>query len=211
MFENRFLRFKEYLVIGDLHLGFEHELGEKGYNVPSQTGKMLESIKKMAKKTKSTKLIILGDLKHAVPNMSSQEKREIPFFVRKLDEFFEEVVLIKGNHDGRIEDLVKIDVKKEFVLDNVGFIHGHALPSKEFMEKTKCIVMAHIHPSYKWRDHLGHRHSKSCWIIGRWKEKKVIIVPVFNESFYGSSELIGPFSKELKREEIILTDMTKLL
>ena len=39
----------------------------------------------------------------------------------------------------------------------------------------------------------------------------MIVMPAFNELFSGSEELIGPFSKEMEKEEIILTDMTKIM
>ena len=210
-FNGRLLKYKEYLIVADLHIGFEKELEEKGYSVPSQTKKMLEMLKDHGKNLGGKKIIVLGDLKHDVPRISPQEKREVPFFVRKLQENFDEVIIIKGNHDGGLEKIIPIDVKKEFVLDEIGFLHGHALPSKEFLEKTRLIVMGHIHPSYRWRDHLGITHSKSCWIIGKWEDKKLIVVPVFNELFAGSQELIGPFSKNMKKEEIILIDMTKVM
>jgi putative SbcD/Mre11-related phosphoesterase len=169
------------------------------------------TIRKQAEKSKARKIIILGDLKHQVPQTSPQEMREIPFFVRRLKEMFKSVVLVKGNHDGNIKKLVDIDVKKEFLVDSVGFVHGHIVPSQGFLKKAKIIVMGHMHPVYRWVDHLGQRCSKNCWIIGEWKGKKVIIMPAFNELFSGSDEFIGPFSKEMKRKEIILTDMTKVI
>jgi len=195
--------------MGDLHIGFETELEKKGYFIPSQTKNMLSKIKKLKKKSKE--IILLGDVKHSIPSASIQEAIEIPFFLRKLKEIFNEVIIIKGNHDGNIERMTRIPVAKEFAADNIGFIHGHAKPSKDFMNRIDVLVMSHMHPVFEYNDSFGKRHSKKCWIIGKWRDKKVIIMPAFNEFFSGSNELIGPFAKEFIREEIFLTNLTRIL
>jgi len=170
---------------------------------------MLKRIKKIKKKSK--KIILLGDVKHKIPRISVQEILELPFFLRKLGEIFTEVIIVKGNHDGNIERITKLPVVKEFIIDKIGFIHGHALPSKKFMEKVETIVMSHMHPVFSYRDSFGKRYSKKCWIIGEWKKKKVLIIPAFNELFTGSKEPLGPLSKGFVKKEIFLLDLTRIL
>ncbi|HDD05090.1 MAG TPA: metallophosphoesterase [Candidatus Aenigmarchaeota archaeon] len=209
MLEDSIMRYRGWLVLADLHIGYERELEEKGYNIPSQTKDMLRRIGELKKRER--RLLILGDLKHNIPEFSVQEMKEVPYFVRRLKELFDRVVIIKGNHDGDIEKLVDVEVLKEFRVGKVGFLHGHARPSDELLERVKTLVIGHIHPVYRYEDSLGHPVFKSCWLIGRWRDKKLIVMPTFNPLFTGSQELTGPFAKEMEVEEIILTDLIKIV
>jgi len=209
VFEDSCLKYREYMVVADLHIGYEAELEKKGYSIPSQTKEILEKIKNLKKDSK--KIILLGDVKHEIPKTSKQEIIEIPFFLRKLKSMFEEVVIIKGNHDGNIEKMTDLPVLKEFVLGEVGFVHGNSLPSKDFLEKVKIIVMGHTHPVFKYEDDFGKIHFKKSWVIGKWKNKKVIIMPAFNDLFSGHDKILGPFSKDFEKEQIFLTDLTRIL
>lgn len=208
--------FKEYLVIADIHIGIEREMREEGYNIPNQTQEMIDEIVNLRRKAK--KLLILGDVKHSVPYSSFADLREIPFFVNELANNFEEIIIIKGNHDGEIEKLIEgienVKVVKEIAIGNVGFVHGHAWPSKELMEKCNLLAIGHVHPVFKIKDELGGFYYKRCWIFGelnanekygKVKCKNVIVFPAFNKLLSGVSEIDrGPLVRILKRREIVL-------
>jgi putative SbcD/Mre11-related phosphoesterase len=222
--DERALLFREFLVIGDLHLGYAKTLEERGYSIPNQVNEFVKRIKELKKKTNAKKLIILGDVKHMVPKIAYDEKYDIPNFFYELSKEFEEIIVTKGNHDGRIEAMVhekNVKILKEFLIGHVGFIHGHAWPSEEFMSKCKILVMGHAHPNFKLEDKLGVRHNFPCWIIGKLNKKKMtkfkdttieeaLIVPTFNRLFMGYEHFAGPFSKALKRKDVFLLDLTKI-
>ena len=92
----------EYLVIADLHIGYEGELLKRGYSVPKLIDIFLKDIRRLKDKTNTSRLIILGDVKHKIPRITIEEKYDIPFFFRKLSEMFDEIIITKGNHDGYI-------------------------------------------------------------------------------------------------------------
>jgi hypothetical protein len=222
--DSRAMLVGNYLVVADLHIGYAKTLEERGYNIPNQMKAFLKSIKELKQQSGAENLVILGDVKHNIPRIALQEKYDIPDFFYELAEVFRKVVVIKGNHDGQIELMIhpkNVELKKEFLLDGFGFIHGHSYPSTEFMKKCRVLIMGHIHPVFKVKDALGELHIYPCWIISslkksklkKYKEtsvEKVIVVPVFNPLFTGYERLAGPFANALKREEIFLLDLTKV-
>lgn len=195
------LRYKEYLVITDPHLGIEREYWQKGYEMPSQNKTMLNRIKRIKKESK--KLIILGDLKHNIPTITLRERKEVPDFIDELRSLFKEVIIIKGNHDGNLERLVS-GVRKEYYADNTAFIHGHSVSKKAL--NSKRIIAGHSHPAYAYKNHLGLKQLNKCYVI----TKKIIILPAFTNLSMGSHELAKPLRKHVKNEERILLDHTKV-
>lgn len=215
------------LVVTDLHLGYERTMMKKGVTVPVQTKKMIEILKKIQKKYNSKGLIILGDIKDKHKGIEKSEWREVPIFMRKCLEFFEKIIITKGNHDGAIEKLVdfrNVELVKEFISRDFGYMHGHAWPSKNLLKKCKTIVIGHSHPAFSYQDHLGNYIVKKVWIKGEINAKKleieypkgiteiktenIIVVPTFNPLFSGSKEKIGPIARYIKNEKVILLDGT---
>lgn len=194
------LKYKEYLVITDLHLGIEREYWEKGYEMPSQQEDTLNRIKKI--KGKSTKIIILGDLKHNIPRTTYREERDVPAFIQELKKIFKEVIIIKGNHDPQLEQITPC--VKEYYVDYIAFIHGHTV-SKKALESKK-IIAGHTHPVHTYKNHLGINQSNKCWVI----TDKIIIMPAFTKLSAGSDELARPLRKYIENEERLLLDHTKV-
>lgn len=170
----------DYLVIADVHLGITRELYEAGVRVPSQVRTMAERLRRLKKRTKSKKLVILGDLKHTIPNISYQELREVPDFLSQLD--FESVIITKGNHDGNIERMLpdelqaKVRVRKSFAIGNYVLTHGHRTVATK-----KNIIVGHNHPHVKFIDALGNRYVQPCWVRGTDGARDIIMVPAFND------------------------------
>jgi len=200
------------LVIADLHLGFERELATIGVNAPSQTGKLLERLTSMLNRVKPKRLLILGDVKHAVPKITEQEWFDIPDFFENLSKLNILVEVVPGNHDGDLEALLSRDVvihdvrgvllgSKEGM---VGLFHGHAWPSQDLLQ-AKVLVMAHSHPTIELRDPLGFKLIEPVWVTAKVRRNKlkeeyskrmrqrfkkletqtVIIMPAFNRLLFG--------------------------
>ncbi len=219
----RALKVGDFLVIADLHIGYEKESKKKGYIIPNQRKEFVKRIKNLKEMSRTSKLIILGDVKHNIPRASLNEKYEIPNFFREISKLFKEIIVIKGNHDGNLEKMVHEDnvkIMKEFSLGNFGFIHGHRYPTDELM-KCKILIMAHSHPTFKIKDNSRTTHNYPCWIVGEIKNsklkkynqikiKKVLVVPAFNPLLYGYKGVAGPLSKAIKIKEIYLLDLTKV-
>lgn len=217
----RAMVFGEFLVVADLHIGYEKALSESGYNIPNQSEYFVKKILELKEKTHAKKLILLGDIKYQIPKIAYEEKYDVPNFFRKLSKEFDVIIVTKGNHDGNIERMVHEDnvkIVNDYVVKDVGFTHGHRLPSAELM-KCRTVIMGHIHPTFKFRDKLGVKHNYPCWLFGKLKKGKkfkdskienVIVMPCFNHYFSGYQHFMGPLSKSTRIEEIYLLDLTKV-
>ncbi|MDI6810685.1 MAG: metallophosphoesterase [archaeon] len=142
------------LVIADLHLGIEAEFREKGINIGSQMEKLLERAIKCVKAAEPDVIILLGDVKHTVPQILFTDRREVPFFLAELAAYAP-IYVVKGNHDGDINRLlpeapqqkheIYIKSTQGFLFDHVGYTHGHAWPSQELFS-APYILIGHNHP-----------------------------------------------------------------
>lgn len=220
------------LVVADLHIGIEGEFKEAGFILPSQTEKMARLFISILKRTKPDRLVILGDLKHNVPRTSKQEWSEIPDLVQELFEHVHEIEVLPGNHDGGLRRLlpegVRMGTSSGTTIGDIGLFHGHAWPSKEVMH-SKVAIMAHNHPVIIFKDKLGMRISKRCWMRSFFRKKseryprmpqELIMMPAFNEFCGGTpvndpeSNFLGPIlSKEflaLRKSTVHLLDGTYL-
>jgi putative SbcD/Mre11-related phosphoesterase len=196
------------LVVADLHIGLEMELKEAGFILPSQTEKMIDRLLQLLEDSKAEKLVVIGDLKHNIPQTSRQEWDEIPMLVQAAQEHVDSVEILPGNHDGGIRKVLSDDVKiwtsRGTVIGEVGLFHGHAWPSKEVME-SKTAIMAHDHPTVLFVDKLGMRTYKRCWVRSSFRRKsdrfermpkELVVMPTFNE-FCGGTPINDPRSKLL--------------
>lgn len=182
------------LTIGDLHLGFEYMIQQSGILIPeaqikeviSELKGIFEEIKKRGFKLK--KIVFLGDIKHSF----SYQKKEKSYFneiLKFLREHFAEknIILIKGNHD-TIDYSFSDKLKNYFIERDIAFVHGHELFSEILNKKVKTIVMGHLHPSIILSDKNNIKREKyKCFLTGKFKQKKVIILPSFLITIEGTT------------------------
>jgi len=209
------------LVIADIHLGIEWDLYTSGFSIPSRMQSGLDRILGYIQTVRPERIILLGDVKHNVPQISWQEREELPYFLRTLAEHVH-VDILPGNHDAGIEFLLpegkdlQLHSSRGAIIDSVGYFHGHTWPAPELL-KTEYIITAHNHPTIRFTDPLGHVVVEPAWVRTRlkkevlqahyssidlnvdWKDPKVFIVPSFNELCGGvafneslEDDLLGP-------------------
>lgn len=194
------------LVVADIHLGIEWDLQNSGIIVPSQSQKILERILGYTDAAGPDRIVLLGDVKHNIPQISWQERKEVPHF---LETIVKEVPLdiTPGNHDGDMEYLIRLipdelkvtlQPSKGFVLDGTAYFHGHTWPAPQLLA-CEHIIMAHNHPTIRFTDPLGLSIAEPAWIRTRmkrepldehyrvhgqalpWGDPEVIIMPAFCE------------------------------
>ncbi len=205
---------KGHLVIADVHIGITKGIKEAGILLPSQVERLAKRINALKCTAKAKKLIILGDFKHEIPKISWQERIEIPKLLSLLK--FESIIITKGNHDGNIEKIIhdkRVKIKKSFTVGDYIFTHGH----RKIKTKKKTIVIGHNHPHVKFIDDIGTTYVQPCWVIGKTRRHKVIMVPAFNELcgatiVNGKDDFLGPIAKNMDRENarVYLLDGTYL-
>ena len=186
-----------YICVGDLHIGLEHEMKVNGVHVPSQTHRMLDELVALSKSRDG--LIILGDVKHMVPGSSRQEYREVPQFFRSLLDVYGSVSVVRGNHDTNLEQMlpdgVVVHPASGMCLEDLGLVHGHTWPSEEVMAQ-RLLIVAHNHPAIMFEDGLNTNTIERCWVRAPFKAFKserysrlpeeVIMMPSMNLSLKGS-------------------------
>lgn len=199
------------LVIADLHIGYEQYLTEQGILLPrKQFEVMKKELSFLLNFLQPKKVIINGDLKHEFGEISKQEWQEalaiLDLLLAKA-----KVVLIKGNHDTILEPIARkkgVRIVDYYCINNgeVCFMHGHKIFEKP-MKKAKLLVFAHTHPAITLREGIKVEKYK-CWLVGKWKRKRVIVMPSFIFYVEGSDVLSHyfeqPFLKHLDNFEVLV-------
>jgi putative SbcD/Mre11-related phosphoesterase len=201
---------ESWILVSDLHIGIEVQLRFAGFNIPSQTPKMLEGLEALASRGRN--LIVLGDVKHKIPSVGYRENKEIGPFLERLAQQYKRVLIAAGNHDGGLASILPKSIEavsgRGTRIGDCGMFHGHVWPSDTVMQ-AKTIVMGHTHPSVMLTDSLGTKSTEKCWVRGRLNEKAVtqrysacpdelVIVPAFNPLLTGTpvnsdrGSMIGP-------------------
>lgn len=172
------------VVIGDLHLGYDGSLRKSGYSIHSNLYNDvitdMEKIISQLNKEVDT-IVLLGDLKHEFGSILREEWTEVMNFIDFLKKRFDNIIVIKGNHDVIIEPILEkkgITVEKFYIYKDICFMHG----DKEFEEindkKIKYWIIGHAHPAITLHDGVKKEKYK-CFLEGKYKNKEVVIVPSF--------------------------------
>ncbi len=196
------LKIGDYLIISDLHLGYEQSLNLEGFMVPKfQFEKILKQLEEINNRCPSKKIIINGDLKHEFGKITHQEWKEVNDLLLYLKDNFEEIILIKGNHDNfipYIANKLDLEVKEMFSFENFLILHGHKIPENLENLREDTLIIGHEHPCIGLRN--GERVEKiKCFLKGEFEGKNIIVMPSFNFVSEGSDilqeKLLTPFLK----------------
>lgn len=210
------------LILAELHFGIELSLQQRGINVKLEPRKYSETLNKLARQSKTTELIVIGDFKHTVTGFDQRERNAFNEFIHQLK--FEKITVVKGNHDSRLEEMAKpfqhFSVEPatgmQFVYrgTSYGLFHGHAHPAEEVLE-SDVLLVGHNHAGVQiGRDEFGK--TLPAWIVSPFrKHQKLIVFPSFNPlsgsvpfNVLKQSELHGPIFKnsgvDLENAEVIL-------
>ncbi len=179
-----------YLVIGDLHIGYEVEARKRGIFLNPLVDQFLDDLKTVQRKVKAEELFILGDVKHSVTNPSMDEVIEVVRFFDSCLEIFRTVHIVPGNHDGGLRHYLRPEIKfysphgalvRQADGSNIGLLHGHAMPSRE-VANANTIVVAHLHLSVKYSG-----LKLNVWAKVRYGGKEFVFLPPFNRLLPGRS------------------------
>lgn len=209
------------LCIADLHLGYEGIMAEYyGLFLPKvQFKEEMENLKNLLSTFDKLpeKIILNGDIKHEFSETSYHEFREISELLAYLEKNFEEIIIVKGNHDNFIVrvtkkfskvKLVKIYEEKDFV-----FFHGHKLVKSVNKLKGKTVIVAHEHPSIAFYSHTGKKEKIPCFLYGKVNSFELCVMPAFSTLAQGSEinllpkeELLSPLLRKINIDslEVIL-------
>lgn len=163
------------VVVADLHIGYESALECDGIHIPRiQTAAVQEALAEIVDLYAPDRLVVAGDIKHEFSRNLGQEMKD----VRKvLDDLVgrTEVVLVKGNHDNYLENIVsriEMPVVDRCVQGGLTIVHGHAACAE------RPLVMGHEHPSIKLVDRVGAYLKLPCFM--HLKDEGIVVLPAFS-------------------------------
>ena len=179
------------LAIGDLHLGYGEGLRRSGVHIPSKTFEFIEKeIEAILNKVgKVDEVILLGDVKHSFSTIMRDEREEIRKLFLLIKKKAKKIIIIKGNHDKILEPIVRnyfIEIKDFYLKESICFLHGDRDFKEIYNRKIKLWVMGHAHPAIELSDGVK-RETYKCFLEGKWKGKKIIVLPSFFSVNEGSN------------------------
>lgn len=196
----------DLLIISDIHLGLEGSVTSKGGYVPRfQLEDIQKDLEKAREETGASRILVNGDMKNEFRKNYYSEKKEIEKFLKQLKELFEEVILIEGNHDNFLEDIVEkngLRLHKNYEEDKILFTHGHR--EVEDLEEFETVVIGHEHPALSLKDEIGVVEKVDCILHGKTGSgTEIIVLPAFSSISNGTrinetpqSELLSPVLRE---------------
>ena len=206
---------RKYLVVTDLHIGFENSMMSNqifiGKN--STINESIQELSQIIDSEKPDSVILLGDIKSSIKNISRNEWDEVPLFFKKIREKCD-IILIPGNHDSNIQKLVPNNISMisstGMVEENILLTHGHTMPSENFSHVDK-IIMGHVHPVFfqegsilnGQRVWVSIKTEKENIFPNKTGEIEITIIPSFNKYFYAThrkqyKKSISPIINKIK-------------
>lgn len=191
----------EILVIGDMHIGYEEHVIQKGIFPRVQFKEIIRKLDEIFKllddeKIRLKKIVLLGDLKHEFGGISNTEWSDalklIDYLENKLSRKNRKggLILIKGNHDNIIGPIARkrdFELKEYYKIKKKGksicFLHGHKF-NKKCLDGSDILIMGHLHPAITLSDKYKKEKYK-CFLVGKWKRKKAYVLPSFSGINFG--------------------------
>lgn len=217
------------LVVADYHAGIEAALRYDGVELESRASERRERVLELIEQVGADRVVFLGDLAHWISKPAGAELDEITALLEAVTELVP-AVLVKGNHDGLIEDTIEIDVTPShgMIESGVGFLHGHSTPDATVLE-ADVVCLGHEHAMVRLEDAVGGRRIEKAWLRGELApeafddeiptavEAEVVVFPAFNELVGGTwvnveqQSFLSPMLPEgLRNGEVYLLDGTRL-
>lgn len=195
------------IVVAELHLGYEEAMVEQGLFLPRvQLKKEMEMLRGILEKQGAKRIIVNGDFKHEFSRGGYREYREIGEMLDFLQDNFEEVKLVRGNHDNFLISPARrrgVELVDSCVLGDYYFLHGHKIPLDFESHEAGNIVMAHEHPAVAIYDEIGVKEKIPCFLHGVTRNnRRILVLPAFSPLSQGSEvntippeELLSPLLK----------------
>ncbi|MBS3118925.1 metallophosphoesterase [Candidatus Woesearchaeota archaeon] len=211
-----FLNVEKTLVIGDLHLGYEEMLINKGVLVPkAQLKETLRDLEELVKKVKPLQIVINGDLKHEFGRVLGQEWKDTLTLIDWIVKKGIKLIVIKGTHDPTLKPILSkrfLKTVDSLQLGKIFIFHGDK--EMKIPSGVETLIIGHEHPAITLRE--GRKTEKfKCFLRGRWKGKELIVLPAFNPLMEGTDILtepaISPLVKQMKRREVFVIGAKEVL
>ncbi|ERG88529.1 MAG: putative ICC-like phosphoesterase [halophilic archaeon J07HX5] len=220
------------LVVADYHAGIEAVLRHEGVEIADAADERRARLRGLIADTAPDRLVVLGDLVHAVGDPWTTERAELQALFSALSV---PVIIVKGNHDSKIETVldtvesVTVTEPTGVRVGDVGFVHGHTWPAESVLNAT-VVCAGHEHPLVQLEDSVGGGRTERAWVRGQIapapfrehgltvgdRQPELVLFPAFNNRSGGTrvnveAEFLSPFlPAALPDGEAYLLDGTRL-
>jgi len=222
------------LAIADYHAGLEAGLRSDGVELRSTAAARRERLLGLLAGTRVDRLVVVGDLGHAIGSPFDDEREELEALLSAVDT---PVTLVKGNHDGDLEPVlsdldadVTVTPGHGTTIGDVGFAHGHTWPAPEVLEAS-VVCVGHEHPVVRLEDEVGGARKERAWLRGSLvadpfveqfgealtTDADIVVFPAFNDRSGGTwvnvegQSFLAPFLPEgMTETTAFLLDGTRL-
>ena len=190
-------------VIGDLHLGYESALESEGMFIPrTNTESVRDALNRIIDRYEPARIVLLGDIKHDFRRSSYQSREDVRNIVKLVDEAAEAVV-IKGNHDNFLQNILSsIGINALDYIDIMGYRleHGHVDSG------IRPVIIGHEHPSVKIPGELSGSMKLQCYVVS--KKDGVIVIPPFSP--FASGNDLNPGADAVMAPALKSCDLSKV-
>jgi uncharacterized protein len=173
-----YFRENELLAVADLHLGYAWSHRAQGQLMPvAPKDNALDRLRALIADYKPARLILLGDIVHrALPLPALMEELRALLSVTD-NECNCELVLLAGNHDRKLQQLLKElgakdALRNEYVAGENIFLHG----DKPSTQSAKRHIIGHEHPAISLGDGVATSRKFPCFLIA----ENVLTLPSFS-------------------------------
>jgi len=222
------------VALADYHAGLEAGLRYDGVELRSAATRRRERLVATVDRTRADRLVVIGDLGHAIGSPFDDEREELTALVEAVDT---PITLVKGNHDGELEpvvselaDDVTVTPGHGTTIGDVGFAHGHTWPAPAVLESA-VVCMGHEHPVVRLEDEVGGARTERAWLRGSLVaapfrdhydrpldvDGDIVVFPAFNDRSGGTwvnvdgQDFLAPFLPAgMSGVEAFLLDGTRL-
>ncbi|MBX0323651.1 metallophosphoesterase [Halomicroarcula sp. F13] len=222
------------LAVADYHAGIEAGLRYDGVELQSAAERRRERLLSLLDRSRADRLVVLGDLGHAIGSPFDDERDELAALFEAVDV---PVTLVKGNHDGDLEGVlddvapgVEVTPGHGTRIGDVGFAHGHTWPAPDVLNAA-VVCMGHEHPVVRLEDEVGGARKEQAWLRGSLiadpfadhygvdveTSADLVVFPAFNDRSGGTwvnvegQAFLAPFLPEgMADTEAFLLDGTRL-
>ena len=222
------------VALADYHAGLEAGLRYDGVELRSAATRRRERLLSAVERARADRLVVLGDLGHAIGSPFDDERAELAALFEALEL---PVTLVKGNHDGELEPVlaaldgdVTVTPGHGTVVGEDGFAHGHTWPAPAVLESS-VVCIGHEHPVVRLEDEVGGVRKERAWLRGSLVptpfddhsdtsldiDGDIVVFPAFNDRSGGTwvnvegQDFLSPFLPDgLGAAEAFLLDGTRL-
>lgn len=184
------------LVAGDLHIGMEFKMMDKGLYFPGAAKRMADSLLSIYEESRAKGMILLGDIKDRLMNVTKDDEEALRAFFSRLNGVG--IRIARGNHDAYLQKIlarlgISATVEDEILLGDTALLHGNTMPSEEAMMK-RYVITGHSHVAAN-----VNGIDQKAWAIlsisgkasGSYekynKRCRLVMVPAFNDMIIGTS------------------------